>query len=172
MPASKLTPELQLVVAVPGQYAFFRWQDVSIIVWVADATTAGVARLAELSAENERLFPAGVTAVHWVSGGVGLPSAEVRLALREIATRHRKSVHGVGVVLNGDGFWASALRGALTGVLMLGARAMPARFFVDAKSAAQWVEDDRVERKGVPVDAKILSDKIAQAVASAKKISG
>jgi hypothetical protein len=163
--------ELELLASVRGEYAFYRWHNVTLCVWLATATLGGVTRLATLDAENAESLPGGVTAIHWLESGVGLPSAEVRASLRNTAEGHRNHLHCLGVVLNGGGFWASALRSALTGITLLSSRAIPTRFFSEANECAQWVAEKRVARGEKRPDAAALGEMIAQAVASAKAVA-
>jgi hypothetical protein len=102
--------------------------------------------------------------VHWIVQGVGLPTPEAREGLRELAHRDGDHIACVGVVLRGDGFWASALRSALSGILLVGPKSpFPLRLYGSGEELASWLPVEHVRRTQTPLDAATLIDRMRQA---------
>lgn len=150
-----------LLAASPGEYAFYRFGNLAINVWTAQPTGAAVRRLEELTVESRRSCPEGISSVHWLVAGVGLPTQEARAELRQLATRHGDHIACVGVVLNGEGFWASALRSALSGILLVGPKAQfPLRLYGTAEELADWLPGEHVRRTKTFLDRAALLARI------------
>ncbi len=89
------------------------YQNISIIVWVSHATVPAVQALQEVSKAMIKRFPHGHSSMSFVLDGVGVPTPEAQVLLqRSLGTRSQVSV--TGIVLEGSGFWASALRGMIS----------------------------------------------------------
>ena len=110
-PSMSASSEARLIDSQAGQFAFYLWQNVTIIVWQAQATGPAVARLTAASLPVAASHAEGISSVHIIRQGVGMPTQEARLGLVESATQVGDRLACVGVVLLGAGFWASALRG-------------------------------------------------------------
>jgi hypothetical protein len=123
----------------PGEYGFYRWQHVAINLWASQPTAAAIAVLSELTERSLSDCPRGIASIHWLEEGVPLPSPEARVGLSELAKRYEQHVLCVGVLLQGSGFWASATRSALTGVMLLAPRTFFLRFFSEADELSAYV---------------------------------
>jgi hypothetical protein len=149
--------EGSLLALSPGEYAFYRFGNLAINVWTGQPTGPAVRRLSELTTESRRSCPEGISSVHWIVQGVGLPTPEARAELRQLATRDGDHIACVGVVLNGQGFWASALRSALSGVLLVGPKALfPLRIYGTAEELADWLPVEHVRRTRTYLDRATL----------------
>jgi hypothetical protein len=153
--------EAPLLAASPGEYAFYRFGNLAINVWTAQPTGPAVRRLTELTVESRRKCPEGISSVHWIMQGVALPTPEARAELRQLATRHGDHIACVGVVLNGEGFWASAVRSALMGILLVGPKAaFPLRLYGSAEELAEWLPGEHVRRTHTYLDRATLLSRI------------
>lgn len=139
-------PELLRLADQPGAYVFYRWQNVAINAWASQPTVAAVQKLGELTERSLTECPSGVVSIHWLDEGVALPTAEARVALGEMAQRYPKHVICVGVLLAGSGFWASATRSALTGIMLLAPRTFGLRFFGEVAELAAYVVREQTQR--------------------------
>jgi hypothetical protein len=93
-----------------------QWRNVAIHLWSAKATAAMVMKLDELSVAFVKAHPRGVSSVHIITEGTPLPDRAVRDALRALTNKYAKNLACVCNVVEGAGFWASALHSFLTGL--------------------------------------------------------
>lgn len=132
--------------AEPGRYGFYRWQHVAINLWASQPTAAAIAVLSELTERSLDECPRGIASIHWLEEGVALPTPEARVALSELAKRYERHVLCVGVLLAGSGFWASATRSALTGIMLLAPRTFFLRFFSEPDELALYIQRELNQR--------------------------
>lgn len=157
--------DLLLLASAPAVYAFYRFDNVAINVWTGQPTGEAIGVLAELTTKSRKSCPRGISSVHWMVNGVGLPTPEAREGLRLLAHRDGDHIACVGVVLCGDGFWASALRSALSGILLVGPKSPFAlRLYGTGEELAGWLPGEHVRRTQTPLEAPTLLEKMRQAV--------
>lgn len=155
--------QLFLLASAAGDYAFYRWHNIAINVWRSHPTGQSVDVLARLTADSFRKYPEGLSSVHWIDEGAGLPTAEARTGLSDIAARYERHLLCVGVLLRGSGFWASAVRSALTGIVLLTPKRFPLRFFADVTPLASFVAHEHLQRTGHRIGAERIHDWIERA---------
>jgi hypothetical protein len=122
----------------PG-FIMATWRNVALHVWTAQATPAQVDALDEQSARLTSAHPEGISAVHVIAGNAPLPDKDVRERLRQVTTRHAKHLACVCHVVEGSGFWASALHSFLTGLHFLTREPFKLHICADISAAARWV---------------------------------
>jgi predicted nucleic acid-binding Zn ribbon protein len=150
--------ELARLAREPGAYSFYRWGNIAINAWASQPTGAAVAVLARLTEQSLSECPEGIASVHWIESGAGLPTAEARAGLGDIAKRYERHLICVSVVLHGSGFWASALRSALTGIVMLAPRGYALRFHANVPELTSFVVAELLQRCGkAPESARVVS---------------
>jgi hypothetical protein len=115
------------------------WKNVALHVWTVQATPAMVAKLDEFSRVFISAHPEGISAIHIIAKGAPLPDKEVREQLREVSDRYSKHLACVCHIVEGSGFWASALQSFLTGLHWLSQRSFSLHICGDIVAAAQWV---------------------------------
>jgi hypothetical protein len=164
-------PELLRLVAVAGSYGFYRWANVAINVWSSQPTLAAVQVLSELTERSLSACPDGIASVHWLDQGVALPTAEARVSLSELAKRYPKHVTCAAVMLQGSGFWASATRSALTGIMLLAPGTFSLRFFGELGELARFIAHEQAERGPHAVDAARLQGAIEDALVDYKRVA-
>jgi predicted nucleic acid-binding Zn ribbon protein len=142
------SPELALLARERGAYGFYRFRNVAINTWSMQPTGAAVEVLRQLTERSLSDCPDGIASIHWIESGAGLPTPEARQGLGEIAKRYSKHLHCVGVMLEGSGFWASALRSALSGIVLLSPRDYPLRFAADRAELVSFVSQELQRRTG------------------------
>jgi hypothetical protein len=134
------------------------WRNVALHVWTVVATPALVTKLDEVSSAFISAHPEGISAVHIIAKGAPLPDKEVREQLREVSERHSKHLACVCHVVEGSGFWASALQSFLTGLHWLTQRSFSLHICGDISAAAQWVPTPHVIRTKVTIAPGELED--------------
>jgi hypothetical protein len=132
------------------------WKNISIGIWATDVTVALVAELDKLVAELVRAYPIGGSAIHLVADSISLPSAPARAALAALTARYAERLVCMATVLAGSGFWASAMRGFLTGLQVLERRPFKSHTFATIGEAAAWVAVPHTHATHVMIDAQEL----------------
>jgi hypothetical protein len=125
------------------------WKNLALHMWSVPATPALAAKLDEYSAPFVALHSNGVSAIHVIARDTPLPNSEVRELLRGITNKYAKSLACVCHVVEGSGFWASALQSFLTG-LHFASRA-PFELYIcsTVAAAARRVAEPHARRTGV-----------------------
>ena len=122
-----------------GGFIMAAWKNVAIHVWTVEATMALVDALDGLSATFISAHPEGISAIHIIAKNPPLPPADVREALGKVTKRYANRLACVCHVVEGSGFWASALHGFLTGVHWLSRGPYRLHICSDIPAAARWV---------------------------------
>lgn len=141
----------QLIVfdAEPDCFAFCGWRNVTMSVWWLQATGPAVARMATFARATMRSHPEGMSNIHIIKEGAQLPDAEGRKGLMELMRYHERDIACAAVVVGGGGFWASALRGAVTGMWLAAATPIDMRLMGTYGEVATWLPPKHEARTGV-----------------------
>jgi len=132
------------------------WKNVAIHVWTLQSTVSLVDTLDALTGPFTSLHPEGVSAVHIITKNAPLPSAEVREQLQRVMKRYLEHVACICHVVEGSGFWASALHGFLTGLHWIARGTFRLHICADIASAARWVPAPHVDATKVAISAAEL----------------
>lgn len=144
--------QLTVFDAQPDVFTFCTWGNVNIHVWWAPIDEAMVERLSSFSTRTMRAHPGGMSFVHIVSMSVTLPDAPTRGALLALGKRFENDVGPTAVVVGGEGFVASALRGAITGLWLAVPKSMPMRLCANLEDVVAWLPAKHAESSGVALD--------------------
>jgi hypothetical protein len=136
----------------PGQYGFFAWHNVIILVWPDSATGVAVERLGAHVRERLKRDPIAQSHIHIVKAGAGLPTREARAGFVELMHAFERDLAAVAVALLGSGFWASAIQGAVTGMRMVAPRSFEMRIQNHLESIVEWLPVEHRNRSGVAID--------------------
>lgn len=162
---TKLPAKPRKLASRDGQYSCWLYRNVAINLWLAEPTLTGVAAITALTAERQSECPEGVASVHWLVPGVTLPSAKVRAALSDVLVRFPGHVTSVSVVFETEGFFASAMRSAVTGIGLLSPKSIPMRVFGSLHDFARWLPDIHVRATGVQLTSSELTDAFHEVLA-------
>jgi hypothetical protein len=146
-----------------GAYAFYRWENVAINLWSSPPTAEAVDVMSELTERSVSDCPGGIASIHWLAEGVGLPTAEARIGLGELVKRYPRHVICAAVLLPGGGFWASATRSALTGIMLLAPRSFALRFFGEPRELCAHVVGELARREQPAPEVEHLQAIVAEA---------
>lgn len=149
--------------AEPDAFAFCTWKNVTISVWWLQATGPAVERANAVARGVLPTFPDGISSIHIVKEGALLPDAEGRTALMKLIKDFESDVACAAVVVGGSGFWASALRAAITGVWLAAASPMELKMMGTFEEVAAWLPPKHQVRTGVQLDPGELVQMLAQA---------
>jgi hypothetical protein len=134
------------------------WKNVALHVWTTRATPAIVDTLDDLSELFISAHPEGVSAVHLIAANTALPDADVRERLRQVTNRHAKHLACVCHIVEGSGFWASALHSFLTGLHLLARGPFKLHICADIPAAARWVPAPHMRKTNVSLDSAELEE--------------
>jgi hypothetical protein len=148
------------VVHNAGGFVMATWKNVAIHVWTVQATIALVDALDRLSEAFTNAHPEGISAIHVIAKNAPLPPADVREHLQKVTKRHEKRVACVCHVVEGSGFWASALHGFLTGLHWITRGPYRLHICSDIPAAARWVPGPHVEVTKVPIGIADLEEAV------------
>lgn len=157
------TRQLTIVDAQPDLFTFCSWGDVNIHVWWGPVVEDVVARLGSFSSATMREHPGGMSFVHIITAAARLPDPEARDALVALSKRFENSTGPTAVVIGGEGFFAGALRAAVTGLWLAAPKTMPMRMCGNAEEVAAWLPARHLASNGVVIDAAELSKVVREA---------
>lgn len=134
------------------------WKNVAIHLWTVQATIPMVDTLDRLSSTFTSAHPENISAIHIIAKNAPLPPADVREQLQKVTKRHANRVACVCHVVEGSGFWASALHGFLTGLHWLTRGPFRLHICSDIPSAARWISAQHARATNVPVGVTELEE--------------
>jgi hypothetical protein len=134
----------------PG-FVIAEWKNVSIVVWGVQATLPLVARLRGAAEALIARHPEGIASVQIISNGAPLPDSATRAELDRMTDGFAKSLSCVATVLEGSGFWASAMHSFITSIHWVARRPFKVRIGSTLSDAAAWIPTPHYERTRVRV---------------------
>jgi hypothetical protein len=155
---SSSAPELVLLHSEPGSHAFYTWQNIMIACWSQRATGPAIEKIGSLRAAMHDRHPEGVSVIYLIADGAGLPTPEARAGVKELMVRFSQHRACLAILVQGGGFWASAMRAVITGVRLL----VPLKFamgvFGKVQELVDWLPERHEGHTGVHVErAQLLS---------------
>lgn len=157
--ASKRPLDVDTLLEVEG-LALHGWRNVQIASWTTQGTIALVEQLAEHSKRFHHKHPEGVSVVHLISKGPALPDAPTRERLKTLMEGNSKTLGCVAIVLDGRGFWASAVRSFLVGLRLVSPRTVNMQVFSTSEEVAAWLPEMHLQRTGVKIEPPDLLEAI------------
>jgi hypothetical protein len=145
------SPELVLLHTEPGQHAFYTWHNIMITCWSQRATGPAIEKVAHYRELMDREHPEGVSVIYLIADQAGLPTPEARAGVKELMARFSKKRACLAILIQGEGFWASAMRAVITGVRMLVPLNFPMQIFGGAKELVGWLPAHHARQTGVYV---------------------
>lgn len=157
--------DLRLILDEPGEVVGYAWQNVVVFVWRGDAT-AGLMRklgplLESLTGEVGRL-----SIVSIVPAVAQLPDEGKRQAYKEFIDDYGSLLANVALVIERKGFLGSAVRGLLTGLLLMTRHEYTTHVMSTIAEVAAWLPSKHAATTGVRVDPVELTRVLERAVAS------
>jgi hypothetical protein len=153
----------------PGAFVFGAWKNVLVAIWAGQLTGASVERFTRAVNEMSERRPGLRSNVHVITEGTGLPTQEARAQLVASMRRHSGELACVAVVFCGSGFWASALRAAVTGMRFLAPRSFDFELFSTVDEACHWLSSNHKLITGVSFESGELRDALRKAQAGLKE---
>lgn len=122
-------------------------EGVIVVVWTQQATPPGVEHLRGVTQRVAAMSEQGFSVMHLIAPGISLPDAQTRGMLSKLAIEF-SPVKSLAIVIPGTGFWASAMRSMVTGILMVSGARFEVKTFSTASDAAVWTAQKRMLSSG------------------------
>jgi hypothetical protein len=140
--------DLVLLHAEAGHFSCHSWQNIMFTCWFTRATGPAVQRIAELREVMDREHPEGLSVVYLIANDAGLPTPEARAGVSQLMTRYHRKRACLAIVVQGEGFWAGAMRAVITGVRMLTPEQFSMGVFSRVEQVAAWLPAQHLQRTG------------------------
>ncbi len=149
-PASKL--EVQPYVEEVGRFRYSYWRNVSIGVWSDQATLQAVQRIWPLTRHLITEYPAGHSNVAFVLDGVPAPLQEAQAELARLFNARHTQLTCTAVIVEGTGFWASAMQSSITSMQLTSGGSMRLRLHRSVDEVLEWLPALHLQRTGVELN--------------------
>jgi hypothetical protein len=172
MPTGSLrdNDSLRELFAEPSAMMLYAWKNVVISVWLGDAPVELMRRLRPVFTTHLREV-GQVSIISLVTVVGDLPDEPRRRAYRELITAHGASFASVAMVLEREGFIGSAIRGLMTGLLMITGRQQILHVVSNVEQAAAWLPAKHAAATGVVLEpteiVRVVKEARARAMARA-----
>jgi hypothetical protein len=128
-----------------GRCVMAAYRNVSVFVWGTQATLPLITHVEAVAEYLGANYPSGNSTVHVILKDVPPPDPEARAKLRELTERYAGKLACNAAVVAGGGFWASAMRGLITGIHWLKGRQFKSRTCGSLEEVAAWMPAPHVE---------------------------
>jgi hypothetical protein len=156
-------PRLEILGEHPNAVRVGRYKNLVIGAWSGQCTGAAVRTLKELMVPLHRGSSELRSYIHMLPGHVPMPDAEARAGFRWIMDHYEPHIACAAVLLEGSGFWASAMRNVVIGLRLLTANSFAYRIDTTHEELLVWFPDEHQKRTGVRIPADELRPLLEQA---------
>jgi hypothetical protein len=139
---------LSVVYDEPGFLAA-AWKNVGIVVWGTQATLPLAKKLERFSDDLLARNPNGISAIHVITSTAPLPESKTRAELDRLTNKYARDLAVMGTVIEGSGFWASAMTSFITGLHWMSRKPFKARTASDVADVASWAPEHHAAKTGV-----------------------
>lgn len=148
--------ELVLLRIEPQVFCYFALRNVTLAVWVGQATLPSLHVMGTVSREMVREHPEGHSSIVFILDKIPAPSEEASELISR-AFNTRSGLVCVAVVVEGTGFWGSAMRSMMGNARRAEgeSRAM-LRLHTSIDEVVAWLPDEHLRRTKVQLDAEQL----------------
>jgi hypothetical protein len=147
------TRAIELVSESPGINQVWLWRNIMFVAWQGQAEAELVRKLGPLTRELlPRTRAQKLSYIHLVRNSLALPDAETRDALLDLSREYVHQTACVAAIIEGGGFWASAIRGFITGIRVLAPRELSVRMHKSTTELLAWFPEEHARLTGVEID--------------------
>jgi hypothetical protein len=139
------------VLVVPGVFHYNGWKNVSIGVWVGQATVGAVESLFAFGKNMIQLYPDGHSSVVFILDKLPAPHPDARELLAQLFNA-RSSLACTAVVLEGSGFWASGLRSMIANTHRSATGSVKLRVGTSIDEVLGWFPAEHARLTGIELD--------------------
>lgn len=152
--------DLPIVTFAANGCAMAHWRGVSIVVWATQATAQHVHELQKLTETIGQSRTCGSNVV-LVVNRAPLPTYEARRAIHELTRRYEQNITCSATLIEGTGFWSSAIRSLVTSLHLVGRWSFELKTFSDIGTLSEWVAPIHTRATGTEVSAEELAGALA-----------
>jgi hypothetical protein len=151
------TQEIAIIGEAPRVFRAGQLGHLTVTSWFGQLDKPSAQVLARVNDDIiARMKGERVSSVHLVNNRVKLPDADARDVLAKIMRDSIKSVACATVIIDGGGFWASALRSFITGLRVLAPGSIDLHAHASIAEVLAWLPAEHFKRAGTHVDAAEL----------------
>lgn len=140
-----------------GHVSYSLYQNISIAVWVGQATLRAVQGVQEVTKQMIARFPRGHSSVGFVLDGLPAPTADAQALLTK-SFEKRSQLMVTAIILEGSGFWASGLRGMLNNSHRDANSDAALKIVTHLDPLVGWFAEEHAARTGVEIAPMQLRD--------------
>ena len=150
----------------PNIYCYCAFKNLTLAVWVGQATGASVRALGEVSREMVRRHPEGHSSVVFILDKIAAPEPEAREVLDKVF-HSRNDLSCVSVVIEGSGFWASGMRSMMGNAhrAAAGVTSTMLRLNTSIDEVVEWLPPEHARRTGV----ELIAEDFKQVLSSVRE---
>jgi hypothetical protein len=141
--------ELKLLDVEEGRFRYNRCHNLTIGLWAGQATLDAVQRVALVSKRMREEHPEGHSSVVFVLDGAPAPTPEAQAAFAHVLDDRQTDLSCTAVVVEGQGFWASRIRSAITNARLAAAGTVKLRVHDHIDELLEWFPAEHRLRTGV-----------------------
>jgi hypothetical protein len=142
--------------ADPGRFRYSSWLNITIGVWSDQATEEAARRILELSKLMVKEHSFGHSSVVFVLDGAPAPTPAANQLFSRLYDDKVSDLKCMAIIVEGEGFWASSIRSAITGLRMSVPGAMQLRVSNHIDQVVEWLPAEHCRRTGVSISAPEL----------------
>jgi len=161
-PPSLLTLPTRTLRVELGHFAISAYRNISIAVWVGQATRLAVEGLLEAQKKLVALHPNGHSAVSFILDGLPAPEPEAQALISRVFEA-RSQISCLAIILEGSGFWASGLRSMLNNYHRQAGGPAALKVATSLDSVVTWFSEEHKKGTGVELLPKPLLSILANA---------
>ena len=150
--AQPLSDPIVIVGEMPHAFRIGMVGPVVATRWFGPADAAAARALARVTSDViARQQGQRFSNVHLIDRRVRIPDAETRGVLVQLGHETAGHLACVGVIIEGEGFWASAVRGVITGLRVI-TPSLDIHAHASIAQVLNWLPSEHEKRTGVPID--------------------
>lgn len=151
-----ITPPIVVMDSQPDAFWFGAWGNINVLVWFKSPDMEGVNRLEATNPGRVRAHPEKLSTVHIAAASSGPPESDARAALNEMHKRYGDTVGCAAVVIEHGGLLGTAVRSAVTGMMMVAPKHYRVKVFDTIEPVAPWMAENHARSTGVTITADDL----------------
>jgi hypothetical protein len=151
MDSQRIDPRLGLSMldCEPGQFRYNSYRNLTIGLWAGQATLDAVLRVAQISERMREAHPEGHSSVVFVLAGAPAPTPDAQAAFAHVLDDRTTALSCTAIVVEGDGFWASGIRSAITQARLAAAGSVKLRVHDRIDELLEWFPAEHQRRTEV-----------------------